>query len=283
MKASSSNNPIIPGEELESWTTWSPESLDGFTQVLSPAQLVSMSQLRRPGVSLAEKVAQAEAEAAQPLAEVVSADAPAEEEDIPGLGYPTAAELEAIHQEAWQTGHDAGLEAGRAEGFEQGLQAGREQGMAEVRAEQLPRLEEAWRALDHMGGEFAGELKRVERELAGGVLQLAWQLAQKLLQQRLQRDDQALLPLLQSVLAELPSTLGNARLRVNPADLAAAREFLQQETPETAWQWMEDPNMARGGCIIDTASVRLDMTLPTRLAALSRALGLEAGDERQPD
>jgi flagellar assembly protein FliH len=65
--------------------------------------------------------------------------------------------------------------------------------------------------------------------------------------------------------------------------LAAAREFLKQETPETAWQWIEDPQMRRGGCVIDASSVRLDMALETRLEALSRALGLEGGDERQPD
>ncbi|MBA8734859.1 FliH/SctL family protein [Chromobacterium violaceum] len=289
MKASSSNGPIIPGEELESWSSWSPASLDGFTQALSPAQLVAMAQMRRPGLSLAERIAAseppvapvplAEAEALAEQAEAVAAEP---EEEAQALGYPTAAELEAIHQEAWQTGHEAGLEAGRAEGFEQGLQAGREQGAAQALAEQLPKLEEAWQALRDMGGDFSGELARLEQELARDVLQLAWALAQKLLQQKLERDEQALLPLLQAALAELPSTLANARLRVNPADLAVAREFLQQETPETAWQWVEDAQVRRGGCVIDASSVRLDMTLETRLAAMSRALGLEDGDERQP-
>ncbi|MCD0493967.1 flagellar assembly protein FliH [Chromobacterium violaceum] len=289
MKASSSNGPIIPGEELESWSSWSPASLDGFTQALSPAQLVAMAQMRRPGLSLAERIAAseppvapvplAEAEALAEQAEAVAAEP---EEGAQALGYPTAAELEAIHQEAWQAGHEAGLEAGRAEGFEQGLQAGREQGAAQALAEQLPKLEEAWQALRDMGGDFSGELARLEQELARDVLQLAWALAQKLLQQKLERDEQALLPLLQAALAELPSTLANARLRVNPADLAVAREFLQQETPETAWQWVEDAQVRRGGCVIDASSVRLDMTLETRLAAMSRALGLEDGDERQP-
>ncbi|KJH68865.1 Flagellar biosynthesis/type III secretory pathway protein FliH [Chromobacterium violaceum] len=289
MKASSSNGPIIPGEELESWSSWSPASLDGFTQALSPAQLVAMAQMRRPGLSLAERIAAseppvapvplAEAEALAEQAEAVAAEP---EEEAQALGYPTAAELEAIHQEAWQAGHEAGLEAGRAEGFEQGLQAGREQGAAQALAEQLPKLEEAWQALRDMGGDFSGELARLEQELAWDVLQLAWALAQKLLQQKLERDEQALLPLLQAALAELPSTLANARLRVNPADLAVAREFLQQETPETAWQWVEDAQVRRGGCVIDASSVRLDMTLETRLAAMSRALGLEDGDERQP-
>lgn len=288
MKASSSN-PIIPGEELEGWSSWSPASLDGFAQALSPAQLVAMAQMRKPGgPSLAEKIAAAEAESAapMPLAEaeaLAEQDAETVAEDGPGLGYPTAAELEAIHQEAWQTGHEAGLEAGRAEGFEQGMQAGREQGAAEARAELQPRLDEAWQSLQKLAGEFSAELGRLESELARDVLKLAWQLAQKLLQQQLQQDAQAVLPLLQAALSELPSTLSSARLRVNPADLAAAREFLQLETPETVWQWIEDPAISRGGCVIDTTSVRLDMTVETRLAAMNRALGLEAGDERQPD
>ncbi|KIA79462.1 hypothetical protein QR66_15710 [Chromobacterium piscinae] len=288
MKASS-NNPIIPGEELESWSSWSPASLDGFTQALSPAQLVAMAQMRKPGPSLAERIAASEAESAAPVP-LAEAEAMAEQaemaedtapEDEPALSYPTAAELEAIHQEAWQTGHDAGLEAGRAEGFEQGMQAGREQGAAEARAELQPRLDEAWQSLQSMAGSFSAELARVEQELAQDVLKLAWQLAQKLLQQQLLQDKQALLPLLQSALADLPSSLATARLRVNPADVEVAREFLQQETPETAWQWIEDPAITRGGCVIDTASARLDMSVETRLAALSRALGLEAGDEQR--
>ncbi|XLM19826.1 hypothetical protein MKD33_14585, partial [Chromobacterium piscinae] len=60
MKASSNNGPIIPGEELESWSSWSPASLDGFTQALSPAQLVAMAQMRNPGLSLAERIAACE-------------------------------------------------------------------------------------------------------------------------------------------------------------------------------------------------------------------------------
>ncbi|POZ60478.1 flagellar assembly protein FliH [Chromobacterium alticapitis] len=287
MKASSSNNPIIPGEQLESWSSWSPGSLDGFAQALTPSQLVAMAQMRKPGASLAERIAASETEAAAPvplaeaeaLAEQAEAGQELEEVDA-GLGYPTAAELEAIHQEAWQAGHDAGVAAGRAEGFEQGEQAGREQGAAEARAELQPRLEEAWQSLQSMAGGFSAELSRLEQELAQDVLRLAWQLAQKLTQQQLRRDGEALLPLLQSALSELPSTLSSARLRVNPADLDAAREFLRLETPETVWQWIEDPAIARGGCVIDTTSVRLDMTMETRLAALSLALGLEAGDER---
>lgn len=291
MKASSSNGPIISCEDLESWSSWSPASLDGFTQALSPAQLVAMAQMRRPGASLAERIAASESEPSAPiplaeaeaLAEQAEAETEEAEPEAPALGYPTAAELEAIHQEAWQAGHDAGLEAGRTEGFEQGLQAGREQGEADARAEHLPRLEQAWQALSEMGASFSSELAQMEQALSQDVLRLAWGLAQKLVQQKIDQDEQVLLPLLQAALAELPSTLSSARLRVNPADLAAARDFLRQETPETAWQWVEDPQMRRGGCVIDASSVRLDMALETRLAALSRALGLEDGDERQPD
>ncbi|UTH74353.1 FliH/SctL family protein [Chromobacterium sp. IIBBL 290-4] len=289
MKASSSNSPIIPGEQLESWTSWSPSSLDGFTQALNPAQLMAMSQTRRPGASLAEKIAAGEGAQQIPVS-LAEAEAMAEREEVaeqeeePALSYPTAAELEAIHQEAWQTGHEAGLEAGRAEGFEQGLQAGQEQGAAAARAELAPQLEEAWQSLRKMSDAFSAELARVEEALAGDVLKLAWQLAQKVVQRQIACDEQALLPLLQSALSELPSTLAGARLRVNPADLAAARAFLEQESPETVWQWIEDPAIARGGCVIDASSIRLDMSMETRLAALSRALGLEAeSDEPASD
>ena len=90
MKVSSSN-PIIPGEELEGWSSWSPNALDGLTQKLTPVQLMELAQQRRRQreQEQGEAVVAPEAVAAEPEA----ADEPEAELEARAVsGYPTAAE-----------------------------------------------------------------------------------------------------------------------------------------------------------------------------------------------
>jgi flagellar assembly protein FliH len=266
-----SNNPIIPGEQLDGWQSWTPAELTQNDGSFSPTQLAGLDALRRhleqaPTVADAELAASAEA-AEEALESDIEAPA--------ASGYPTASELEAIHQEAWQTGYDEGVQSGHAEGLAQGLQQGHDQ--AAVQFAQL------WTPLQEMSASFARELGRVEEELAASLLTLAVQMAERLAGEHLLQSESAIIAQLRQVLNELPSTMSQARLRVNPADLDAVRQFLQQETPETQWQWIEDPHIQRGGCIIDTAALQLDLRLSARLAALRGAMGLEVTSDDHTD
>jgi len=269
-----SNNPIIPGEQLQGWSSWTPAELTENNGSFSPSQLAGLDALRRH-LEHAPTAAAAEVAASAAEAEAEAAAQQEAEQAEESVGYPTASELEAIHQEAWQTGYDEGVQAGHAEGLAQGMQQGHDQA-----AEQFAQL---WTPLRELSSNFGRELARVEEELSGTLLRLAMQLAERLAGEHVANSDSAILAQLRQILNELPSSMSQARLRVNPADLAAARQFLEQETPETQWQWIEDPNIQRGGCIIDTSALRLDLRLASRLAALQAALGLDAADNDLPD
>jgi flagellar assembly protein FliH len=160
-----SNNPIIPGEQLDGWQSWTPAELTQNDGSFSPNQLAGLDALRRH-LEQAPTVADAEL-GAEPV-EATIADA----EPATASGYPTASELEAIHQEAWQTGYDEGVQAGHAEGLAQGLQQGHDQA-----AGQFAQL---WTPLQEMSASFARELGRVEEELATSLLKLAMQMAERL-------------------------------------------------------------------------------------------------------
>ncbi|WP_024301854.1 flagellar assembly protein FliH [Pseudogulbenkiania sp. MAI-1] len=257
MKASSSNS-IIPGEQVTEWRAWSPAS---FQDAAAPAPRAA----EEPAV--AAEGESPEPDEDPPLAASEEGD-PAEE--APPSSYPTAAELEAIHQEAWQTGHEAGLAEGRL------------QGQAEALAEVSATFARHWEPLQALADQFADGLNRMEAELAHDILSFSVGLAERLVAAHLACDPCALESVLRQALSDLPATLGQARLRVNPDDLEVARAFLQQETPETVWQWLPDPSIARGGCIIDTAHLRLDLTLTARLDALKSALGLEPSTDDSP-
>jgi flagellar assembly protein FliH len=261
MKASSSNA-IIPGEQVTEWRAWSPASFQETAAAPLPlggceaeaAPVPPESELTAPGED-PEPPAEGEADPT---------------DEAPPSSYPTAAELEAIHQEAWQTGHDAGLAEGR------------EQGHAAALAEASATFARHWEPLQSLADQFAEGLSQVEAELAHDILSFSVGLAERLVAAHLACDPCALESVLRQALSDLPATLGQARLRVNPDDLEVARTFLQQETPETVWQWMSDASIARGGCIIDTAQLRLDLTLAARLDALKSALGVEPTTDDSP-
>ena len=56
------------------------------------------------------------------------------------------------------------------------------------------------------------------------------------------------------------------------------RQNLAPTESERAWQLVEDPVMARGGCQVTTATSRVDARLETRLGAIVSEL---MGTERQ--
>ncbi|MCW3479449.1 FliH/SctL family protein [Neisseriaceae bacterium JH1-16] len=263
MKASS-NNAILSGAALpeSAWSPWRFADLNA--RVVEPtvpdlvppaAPAVESSDVCAEQVGLVEEVIE------------------------PALSYPTAAELEAIHQEAWQAGYDAGHMAGFTAGQQSGEAAGREAATAVVQQQ----FADAWAPLGQLATSFEAEVARIEPVLADDVLQLAMLLASKLVCNELSANPAALEPLLRNALLALPPHLKAARLRVNPADLAVVRRFLEHEAPQTVWQWVEDPAIERGGCLIDSDGARLDLTLSRRRQALAAALGLsaqESGDER---
>lgn len=260
MKASSSNT-IIPGEQVTEWRTWSPASFQE-----APATPPHGGSEGEADPVASEDEALLTGDDPDPVAED-EAD-PADE--VPASSYPTAAELEAIHQEAWQTGHEAGLAEGR------------QQGHAEALAEASTAFARHWEPLQALADQFAEGLNRIEADMAHDLLSFSVGLAERLVAAHLACDPCAIESLLRQAMSDLPASLGQARLRVNPADLEVARTFLQQETPETVWQWLADPSIARGGCIIDTAQLRLDLTLAARLEALKSALGLEPSANDSP-
>ncbi|TDR82932.1 FliH/SctL family protein [Paludibacterium purpuratum] len=263
-----SNKGIIPADELSDWQSWSMGELQsgklGEQKSAQPFDGLTAAQVEALTASLAP------AETPMSIEPLPEPDEIETAPPAPQLGYPTAAELESIHQEAWQTGHDAGFAAGEAEGREWGQREGLAAGLAEAQQ----RFTEAWAPLEQLATGFSDALHALETQLSGDVLALAVKLAERLVAAHLAADPRAIEPLLRQALAALPATLAQGRLRVNPLDLGVARAFLQQERPETVWQWIEDASVPRGGCLVETPSLSQDLTHPARLAAMSRALGL---------
>jgi flagellar assembly protein FliH len=154
------------------------------------------------------------------------------------------------------------------EAFEQGLAEGREAGRAQVRA-QVERLEGMFYDLAKPFEELDAE---VEREL----LTLAMALARQIVRRELKADPTQIIGIIREAISALPVAAREVRVHLHPEDAAVMRQNLAPTESERAWQIVEDPVMARGGCQITTATSRVDARLETRLGAiLSELMGTE--------
>lgn len=258
-----SNNNVIPAEALGQWKSWRFGELGADpAQQLPPEQTADTSEPPAQGVSVLEPgLAQAMPE---PLPETDALEP--EPEEAP-LAYPTAAELEAIHQEAWQAGFDAGQQ--------EGLQQGRATGEAAAQAEVAARFAEHWQPLQALQQSFEQQLQQLGQDLSGDVLTLAVELAERIVAAHIELDHAAMLPLVQQALDEVGQGLLQARVRAHPADIGIIESFATRQYPGVNWHWLADEAVDRGGCLIETSQRKIDLSLPQRLQALRRALGVQ--------
>lgn len=255
-----SNNNVIPAEALGQWQSWRFGELGAQPGTPQPESPPDISEPPAEGVSALEP---------PPVVPEEVADMPsqlAEPEEAPPA-YPTAAELEAIHQEAWQAGFDAG--------HQEGLQQGRSEGAGQALQEASARFAEYWQPLSELQQAFEQQLSLLGESLSGDVLTLALELAERIVAAHIELERTAILPLLQQALDELGHGLLQAKVKAHPEDIAVIQAFVSDAYPGVSWQWLADEAVVRGGCVIETSQRRLDLGLPQRLQAVRRALGAD--------
>jgi flagellar assembly protein FliH len=142
------------------------------------------------------------------------------------------------------------------EAFQQGLEEGRLAGRAEVRAQ-----------VERLSGMFYDLAKPFE------VLDAE-------VDRELKTDPTQIIGIIREAIAALPVAARDVRVHLHPEDAAVVRDNLAPTESERAWNMIEDPVMARGGCQITTATSRIDARLETRLGSILSEL---LGTERQAD
>jgi flagellar assembly protein FliH len=108
------------------------------------------------------------------------------------------------------------------------------------------------------------------------LLTLAMTLARQIVRRELKTDPTQIIGIVREAIGALPVAAREVRVHLHPEDAAVVRQNLAPTESERAWQLVEDPVMARGGCQITTTSSRVDARLETRLGAiLSELMGTE--------
>jgi flagellar assembly protein FliH len=202
---------------------------------------------------------------------VVGAEEPRPGDAEDELARPlTAAQLEALHAQAYQEGFAEGRRAGEEAGYRQG----RASGEAEA-AVLVGRLQAI---LDLL----AAPLEDLDREVEESLVALATSIARHLLRRELRADPGQVIAVVREAVSVLPVAARNVRLHLNPADAALVRERMRVgEGEESRWQIVEDPVITRGGCRVSTDVSVVDASVEQRFAAVvARVLGEEREGER---
>lgn len=165
---------------------------------------------------------------------------------------PTAEEIERIHQQAYQEGFAAGMRDGRAQGEAFSLH------------------------MRDLLKELEGSLQRFEGAMAEDILDLALALASQLVRQSIRANPEIILGVVREAIESLPQLTEHPVLILHPEDANVVRQMLAYEYQESVWRVVEDPQMARGGCRVETSESELDATMEGRWKRIVAALGSDA-------
>jgi flagellar assembly protein FliH len=210
--------------------------------------------------SLAARI-QAEERAASIAASAAAAAAAPSVPMTPAMQFPTAAELEALREDARAEGYAEGREEGRAAGHAEALEAGRQDLAAEM---------ETLRA---MAATFSGAITAADETIASDVLDLALHLARSMVRTAFTVRPELIIPIVREAIDYLPVLQQPAILALNPEDIEIVRAALSDELDKGGWRVVADPQVGRGGCKVDTASNQIDAQASARWARLAHALG----------
>lgn len=210
--------------------------------------------------SLAARI-QAEERAASIAASAAAAAAAPTVPMTPAMQFPTAAELEALREDARAEGYAEGREEGLAAGRAEALEAGRQETALEM---------ETLRAI---GATFSQAVTAADETIASDVLDLALHLARSMVRTAFTVRPELIIPIVREAIDYLPVLQQPAILALNPEDIEIVRAALSDELDKGGWRVVADPQVGRGGCKVDTASNQIDAQASARWARLAHALG----------
>ena len=155
----------------------------------------------------------------------------------------------------------SGYEAGREAGYADGLALGRADAAAELVH------------LQSIGVTFGRALAAADEHIANEMLDLALHLARGMLRTALEVRPELVLPIVREAIGYLPVVQQPALLMLHPADAEIVHSAIGDELEKGGWRVVEDPQLTRGGCKIDTASNQIDAQAGARWQRLMHALG----------
>ena len=185
----------------------------------------------------------------------------------------TAAEIEAIQQQAYAEAYAQGYEIGVGQGNKDGFAAGNKKIEAE--------LKKKVRRLDSVLSFISQPLMDIDEGVVSQLTDMAITIARQLIRRELHTDPGQIIAVVRESVATLPVGSQDVRIFLQPDDAALVREVLSvSEEHEQSWKLIEDPVLSRGGCRIEAEHSKIDATVEYRLNKIIATL---LGGEREED
>ena len=182
---------------------------------------------------------------------------------------------------AKQTSEHA-FEEGRAEGLQRGLTEGRQAGRDEAleqASNELAQIQATWL---ETGTQMQKQLAQIEKDARDAVLQLALTFAKKLVHRVIEVDPAVIVDQVASAVEHLLRPI-NATVRICPDDRPTLEEVMPQLMEQFAQlkhvHLVDDPQLARGGCVISYGQGVIDASLDTQMRRLVECM---VPNEQQP-
>lgn len=167
----------------------------------------------------------------------------------------------------------AGQEAVR--GYEAGV--ARAQGELQTR---IADLNARVQRLDGILRLLAQPLRALDEEIEKQLLELTFAVGKQLARRELSAAPAQVVAILRECLEQLPVAARDVRVHLHPEDAAIVRERLAAPSAERAWNLVEDPTLARGGCLVRSDTSQIDARFESRVHAV---LAAALGDQRAPE
>lgn len=140
------------------------------------------------------------------------------------------------------------------------------------------KVKTAFLALQQASDELAGLRQRFLQEAEGQLVELALNIARKVLMQEIQAGRYQIDPIVKEALLSIPSRQ-NVVVRLNPDDLAGCE--LAGMEPEGgdggSLRFVADPNINRAECLIEAADGMVESSIDAHLDGVAEALGATEG------
>jgi flagellar assembly protein FliH len=181
---------------------------------------------------------------------------PMPKEDPDAVPQLTAEEIQAVIDKAYAEGHDSG--------FKDGYSKGKSLAHSENADEK--------RSLETLAGTFSAAITAKNIDICDDVLNLSLAIAKSMIQTEIKIN-----PLvIKAIISEATKKFIDAselKLTVHPDDAIIVRQYLQEELGTQQWQLLENSEIDRGGCVVETAQNAIDASNEVRWKAITESLG----------
>lgn len=175
---------------------------------------------------------------------------------------------------AIQQAMQAAREQAFAEGFAQGHEAGARETRTALEADARRHAEQAALNMAQLLHGATDQLIGAEQTIATQILELACDLARQVVRQELKVNTRHLRPVIAEALEQIIDDGLPATVRMHPGDLAQMKEALLETLGENAPEFVADPSLSPGGCLLQTPSMTVDASVEKRWSRAIANLGL---------